>query len=240
MRVINMVIDVHTHLMDSVESLLDTAQKFGITKIFLMPYKAIYRTEVMLDNLQVINAYKKYPDKIVPFVTVDPWMKEEGVKQLKELILLGAKGLKLHPLTQGLPAHSELYHPLIEIAEKYRIIVQFHTGSPIYSQPLQVLELALTYTKTKFILAHMGLGMLWLDAIRATKRADNIYLDTAGQRFIPVIKYAIKELSSERILFGSDAPFLSLEVELRKILRLLLPEKDLENILYNNALKLLK
>jgi len=235
-----MIIDVHTHLMGSVESLLDTELRLGISKIFLMPYRALFRKEIMPDNLQVISAAKKYPDKIIPFVTIDPWQQEEAEKQLKELISLGAKGLKLHPLTQGLPAHSELYHTLIEVAEKHDIIVQFHTGSPIYSQPLQILELALTYTKTKFILAHMGLGMLWQDAIRAAKRAENIYLDTAGQRFIPVIKYAVKELGSERILFGSDAPFLSPEIELKKIYRLSLSKRDLENILCNNASTLLK
>jgi len=243
-RVGKMIIDAHTHYMhfskqDSVSSLLDIESKLGVSVIFLMPFRALFRKEVILDNIRILNAAKKYPGKIIPFVTVDPWDGEEAVRQLKELIALGAKGLKLHPLTQGLPAHSEIYHPLVEVAEKENIIVQFHTGTPVYSQPLQVLELAQTYTKAIFILAHLGLGILWYDAIRAVKRADNVYVDTAGQRFIPVIRLAVKELGSERVIYGSDAPFLSPEIELKKILRSGLPREDIDNILYNNVARLL-
>lgn len=241
-----MIIDVHTHYMrasnldkDPLASLLDTESRLGVSTIFLMPFKAIYREEVFRDNMRVLKAAKKYPRKIVPFVTVDPWDGEKAVQALKRFIAMGAKGLKLHPLTQGLPAHSELYYPLIEIAEKERILITFHTGTPIYSQPLQILEVARTYSRAIFILAHLGLGMLWYDAIRAAKKADNIYVDTAGQRFIPVLRLAVKELGSEKILYGSDAPFLSPEVEMLKILRCNFSKEDLNNILYYNAARLL-
>jgi len=239
-----LIIDAHTHYMpvlnsDPLTSLLDAESRLSVSIIFLMPFRALFRKDVYQDNMKVINAAKRYPERIIPFVTVDPWDGEKAVQELKRFIALGAKGLKLHPLTQGLPAHSELYHPLIEVAEREGIIIQFHTGTPVYSQPLQVLELAQTYTKAIFILAHLGLGILWYDAIRAAKKADNIYVDTAGQRFIPVLKLAVKELGSEKIIYGSDAPFLSPEVELRKILKCNLPKKDLDNILYCNAARLL-
>jgi len=242
--VIAMIIDVHTHYMytsecDPIDALLRDANTLGITTIFLMPYRALFRKDIRQDNLQILEVAKKNPGRIVPFVTVDPWDGERAVQELKEYITLGAKGLKLHPLTQGLPAHSELYHPLLDVAEKERIIVLFHTGTPVYSQPLQVLELAQIYTKIPFILAHLGLGILWWDAIRAVKRADNVYVDTAGQRLIPVIRLAVRELGSEKILFGSDAPFLSLEVELKKILECGLSRDDINNILYYNALKII-
>ena len=86
----------------------------------------------------------------------------------------------------------------------------------------------------------MGLGKLWYDAIRAAKKADNIYLDTAGQRYIPVIRLAVKEIGSTKILFGSDMPFLSPEIELEKIFQCRFPQNILEDILYKNALLLIK
>ncbi|MEM1694527.1 MAG: amidohydrolase family protein [Ignisphaera sp.] len=237
------IVDVHVHYMKSDgieprEFLLRKAGDIGIDIMFLLPYEAIYRRNVLEDSLRVIKMFKSYPNRVVPFVSVDPW-DERCREQLELFIAMGAKGLKIHPLTQGIPAHSELLYPLIELAERNRLLVLVHTGSPIYSQPLQVLELALTFTHTFFILAHMGLGILWYDSIRAAKRADNIYLDTAGQRFLPVIEYAVRELGSERILFGSDMPFLSIEVELEKIRHLRVSEHDKENILYRNAKYLL-
>jgi predicted TIM-barrel fold metal-dependent hydrolase len=70
------------------------------------------------------------------------------------------------------------------------------------------------------------------------KRCGNkeIYVDIAGDIFYRgMIEYFVKEIGSEKVLFGSDAPWIDPVFTLTNVLKANITIRDRENILYNNA-----
>ncbi len=90
------------------------------------------------------------------------------------------------------------------------------------------------------IIPHLGMlngGFTALDSSGIWKR-ENLYADTSlapSQH----IKEFIKKYGASKLLFGSDFPFGQPSSELRKIQMLDIPEKDKENIIGGNILRLL-
>src|SRR5690606_39881383 len=119
---------------------------------------------------------------------------------------LGFKGVKLHPWMTGFPIHSEMVHPVMERIARYGVPVIVHSGTPPWSEPLQIAEMAGAHPDVPIILAHMGIIDLWKEAIDAARRHPNIWLETAGTPG-SAIRIAVEELGPERVVFGSDSPY---------------------------------
>ena len=99
-------------------------------------------------------------------------------------------------------------------------------------------------------MAHSG-GALVLDALSLAMAANNLYLETSlsldfwqGSSVEKDFAFAFKKLGSERCLYGSDAPFVglkeSLEVANDFFKKYNFAEKDIKNILFNTAAKILR
>lgn len=88
------------------------------------------------------------------------------------------------------------------------------------------------------IIAHLGS----VEQVDAAKRAanGNIYLDTSGNASSKnkVIEYAVSEIGSEKILFGTDT--YAVGFQRGRIEYAMISEIDKQNILRYNALKLFK
>ncbi len=46
-----------------------------------------------------------------------------------------------------------------------------------------------------------------MSSIEVAKRYPNIWLETSGQMDVEVLKKSVKELGSERVVFGTDWPY---------------------------------
>jgi uncharacterized protein len=70
-------------------------------------------------------------------------------------------------------------------------------------------------------------------------RHPNIHTDTAGVRRFDLLAEAARRAGAEKILFGSDGPWLHPGVELAKVYALGLPPEDEALILSGNLLRLI-
>ena len=88
----------------------------------------------------------------------------------------------------------------------------------------------------KLIIAHLG-WVAHVDAIEQAKH-KNIFADTSGiaSSNNNVIEYTINRVGSEHIFFGTDT--YSCAFQRGRIQFARIPEKDKENILLNNALRM--
>jgi predicted TIM-barrel fold metal-dependent hydrolase len=78
-----------------------------------------------------------------------------------------------------------------------------------------------------------------LQAIEVARRYPNVYLETSSVVFFEYLEMAARELSAEKLIFGSDGPLVDSRVELYKIRLLeLSPEKE-SKVLSGNILRLL-
>ncbi len=88
------------------------------------------------------------------------------------------------------------------------------------------------------IIPHLGmLGGNPLDFLETFKDALNVYFDTALAGRDTILRY-VETVGPERVLFGSDVPFGSMESELSKVLSLPVGRKEKELLLYGNFIRL--
>ena len=104
--------------------------------------------------------------------------------------------------------------------------------------------LASEYPEVNFIIPHLGsFSDDWkaqLSFIDHLERHPNIYTDTSGVRRFDLLKTAVTRAGPEKVLFGSDGPWLHPGIELEKIYALELSDDEQALILAENYLRLTK
>ncbi len=150
-------------------------------------------------NTMVLDAARQTPDRIIPFVRLDPATAHEG--SLVEWHARGARGLKLHPVAQHTRPEGPETVALVSAAGELGIPVLIHAG--FGARPLAEPLLALTAQcpRTDLILAHGGRG----DA-RALRDAfignPRVAFDTSLATIADLV-----ELPPDQLVFGSDRPY---------------------------------
>lgn len=237
-------IDAHSHIGSfggwsnvaiTADELVKSMEEHGIEKTILCGTNST-------DNDAVSEANKKYPGKFLPIVFANPHEGDEGTKKIYHYIKEeGFKGIKLHPLMHAYEADSESLDPIMEAAEDLNVPVFIHCGHPPYSLPWSIGLLAEKFPQVDVVMIHMGHGHgVYIDgSIKMAKRFSNIYLEMSGMPMGSKIKEAYKTVGKNRIMFGTDLPFHHPSVEIQKVLTSGLNEKELEDVFYNNAAKLM-
>ncbi|MBQ3021771.1 MAG: amidohydrolase family protein [Clostridia bacterium] len=185
--------------------------------------------------------------KIVSFASLHP--DNENTDEILENIKRdGFIGIKLHPEFQRSFVDSDKIIRILKKAEKLQLYTVFHAGQdiglppPVHSTPLHFRN-ALEYVSGKYIIAaHLGGWRMW-DDVEKYLVGTPIIFDTAfiKDHISPSqASRIINSHGSEKILFGSDAPWERSQDTLDFLISLGLDEKELENIKYKNAQKILK
>ena len=237
-------IDAHTHIGNfggwagvsfTKEKLIEQMDEFEIEKTFLCPSN-------FQNNDDVVDAVQTYPDRIVPFVWVNPALDNVEKKLEKYINQEGFKGIKMQPLFDSFVADDPVVYPVMDFAGEYDIPVFIHCGHPPFSLPWSIALLAEQYPDVKVTMIHMGHGHgVYIDAsLKMARRYNNLYLEMSGMPMGSKIKEAYETVGSDRIMFGIDSPFHHPTVEIQKVLSCGLDEKAQEDVFYNNAKKLLR
>lgn len=237
-------IDAHSHIGDfggwagvafTKEKLIEQMRKYDIEKTFLTG--ASFR-----GNAVVADAFQSYPDKVVPFVWINPMLDPVEKKLDQYINQEGFAGIKMQPLFDSFVADDPIVYPVMDFARAYDVPVFIHCGHPPYSLPWSIALLAEQYSDVKVTMIHMGHGHgVYIDAsIKMAKRYSNLYLEMSGMPMGCKIKEAYETVGGDRIMFGIDAPFHHPTVEIQKVLTCGLDEKAQQDVFYNNAKKLLK
>jgi predicted TIM-barrel fold metal-dependent hydrolase len=164
-----------------------------------------------IDNEYIYESQKKYPDRLLGFAVINPWLmggEEELEKCFRDY---GLYGIKLNAVRFGFAAdrHS-LLDPYFELCDKYGKMVVGHCMSDLFSIPSKWEEMARTFPGVVFILSHMGIPMMVDSAFNAARKLDNVYLNTAVT-FPPIVKRAIEEVGPENVVLAGDAPYGSMQ-----------------------------
>ncbi len=185
--------------------------------------------------------------KIVSFASLHPENENTDVI-LESIKRVGFLGIKLHPEFQRSFVDSGEIIKILKKAEELRLYTVFHAGQdiglppPVHSTPLH-LRNALEYVSGKYIIAaHLGGWRMW-DDVEKYLVGTPINFDTAfiKDHISPTqAKRIIQAHGSEKILFGSDAPWEKPKDTLNFLVSLNLEESEIENIKFKNAQKILK
>lgn len=240
----SIIIDCHSHVgigheyRQTAEALLGEMDRYGVDRTVICPVDRCIAVDNREGNDTVLAAVQDYPDRFYAFATANPWYGERATAELRRAVARGAAGIKLHPALQGFVLCDDLVYPLIELAQELELPVFFHTGTPAYSQPLQLSELAQRFPGVTFIMGHMGSTDFWLDAIPAALLSENIYLDTSWSLPDKVTR-AIAAVGPDRLLFGTDSPLSSYRLEMGCREHTDLPDEVRAKVMGGNMLRLL-
>lgn len=185
-------------------------------------------------------------EKIIPFGSIHPESDNIDI-ELQRLKEAGIKGIKLHPDYQGFFVDEKRMIPIYEKISSMGFITVFHAGVDIgYPQPVHCTPKALKdvlpyFNNTPVVAAHFGGYLLWQDTLKYLCGSD-VFLDTSFSFSRMPPQYAadiIKNHDDTKILFGSDMPWSGSTGEKRFIDSLNLTDSQKNNILSNNAKRIL-
>jgi len=237
-------IDAHSHIGNfggwagvsiTAEQLIKQMNEYNIEKTILCSTDST-------DNEETLKAYQKYPERFLPLVFTNPYENEEALRKINYYVNeKNFKGIKLHPLQHAYVADSEIVDPVMKLAQKLKVPVFIHCGHPPYSLPWSIALLAERYPDVKVTMIHMGHGHgVYIDAsLKMARRHSNLYLEMSGMPMSIKIKEAYETVGNDRIMFGIDSPFHHPTVEMQKVITSGLNEKQIEDVFYNNAAKLM-
>ena len=198
-------------------------------------------------NVESINhfireAHARHPERIVPFAALHPDM-EDMQGTVDGIVSEGFRGIKLHPDMQGFAVDGDRAAPMMEALAGRRPLL-IPCGDPRYNfdGPLHILRLRERFPKQPIIAAHFG-GWSELQEAEDLLPGHDLMFDTSSTLYqYPPEKVVevIRRFGVENMIYGSDYPMFSPEEELERFLRLPLTDREFEDILWNNAARLLQ
>lgn len=277
-----MIIDIHTHIfpdriadraIDKLkhsshtvpfsdgkkDGLMASMKKAGVDCSVVLPVatnpcKAASMNDAMLSE--------KETNGLVHFGAIHPDT-PDAQKELKRIADAGIRGIKLHPVYQGVDINDPRSLRILEMAGELGLIVVMHAGQDIgfpgvvHCSPEMTADALRHVGPVQLVCAHMG-G--WRDWARVTDclAGTSALLDTAfslgdltpleESYYSPEQIHMLNEeafctlvraFGSERVLFGSDSPWGDQQENIRAIRKLPLTEDEKQNILGANACRLL-
>ncbi len=224
-----------------IENLIRRMDANGVSQAVAFPYP-LEEVDAVLANTYVLEAYRAYPERIIPFALVgddvERWVKE------------GARGFKQHAILQS-PERFDLPRAYRIIAQaKVPLLIHARAREDSPSVADQVHWILKCAPDLRVIVAHMGRNTPNTSekveaSLTALRDEPNVYFETSTVRDPAMIRRAVELIGEERVVFGSDYPFNSyqdadpLAVELGVIARADLASRTRQKILGENLLRCL-
>ncbi len=210
---------------------LEEYDRLGIIGGGFSSFDSVISCENILAENEYTAKMAQENKKVYQWVVLDPRSKD-NFAQVKELLSLPKSlGIKLHSIYHG--------YDILEYAEK---VFDFAAAcnATVMMHPDKILEVAKImdkYPNVDLIISHLG-SLEHIKAIKESKH-HNIYTDTSGSASATnnVLEYAVEELGTDKIMFGTDT--YSLPFQLGRITLSRLQDNHKQDILYNVCKKLL-
>lgn len=246
----------HTHLPEhTVDEMAEVFRAADVLGVLLAWDAETHTGNPPVSNDFVASCVAAHPDAFLGFASVDPHKTDATVELERAVRFLGLRGLKMHPGAQGFAPDDRAVYPIWETAESLGIPVLIHTGTTglgagmrggggvalDLSNPMRIDRMAIDFPDLQIVMAHPAWP--WQDeqlAVLAHK--PNTWIDLSGwspKRFAPELVREIRGRLQDRVLFGTDYPFLTHEQWLGAWATLELPDAVTEKVLLANATRLL-
>ena len=212
---------------------LKWAEEAGIDRTVLL---AAFHSDYSVANAEVAKMMVQSRGRFYGFVFIHARHDQGNIFNIvkKAVNQQGFVGIKVHQ------HDARITREICEAARVFKLPVLYDVTGEVSICEL----LAQEYPDVNFIIPHLGsFADDWkaqLALIDHLVRHPNMYTDTAGVRRFDLLEQAVQRAGPDKILFGSDGPWLHPGVELEKIFLLGLSAQDEKKILSGNFLRLIK
>lgn len=276
-----MIIDIHTHTFP--EKIADIAvkklsnsghipyfsngtaaglkasmQNAGIDYSVVLP---VATNPLKLDSMNSVSIEQNGKEGLIYFGAMHPDA-PDWQEQLERLYQNGIKGIKIHPVYQGVDIDDIRYLKILNKAAELGLIVLMHAGDDIgfpgeiRCSPKMIANALRQVGDIKIILAHMGGWKNWKEVAgnlaNTSAMLDTAFAlgkitpldDTFSEDFLNLLNESdfiklVQTFGSHRILFGTDSPWTDQKQSLDLIKNLPLADDEKNKILGKNAFELL-
>lgn len=231
-----MIVDAHVHIgqpgsiftpQSSAEDLLQIMNRLQISHAICTDHRSIY--EGGAERLSLLQqVFEQSGGRIGYLAVYHPHNGDACLTAMRQAVgLPGLLGIKIHPSIHKVPAESPLYEPLWRFADSHQLTILTHSWStsdynPVqqYSLPARFERYVQAFPAVRLVLGHAGgRGLERADAMRMARDYPEVYLDFAGDVFCyRLIETLVQSVPVEKILFGSDYPWLDPRANLSRVL----------------------
>jgi predicted TIM-barrel fold metal-dependent hydrolase len=235
-----MYIDAHNHLgvrhgaSQTAAELIARIDLVGVDRAVVFPF-----VEGDFDNDVIDEAIAQAPERLIPFCAVNPWHRQAAVDELYRRAEQGYRGVKLHPTLHGYHLSDPgLVDPIFAAVRETGMVVICHGASDLYNSPLEFARIALRFPQVPLLMAHSGTFWSHDQAVEVARDVPNIFLETAR---VPVFEVAesVRELGPEKVVWGTDSPFVDYDMEFTKMRRVADSEAAHEMVVGGNLARIL-
>lgn len=206
------------------------AREAGIDQTVLL---AALTSDYRAANREVGALVTAQPNRYLGFAFVNPVTDQGRVGELvDEARAWGACGIKVHW------RDGRITREIAEVARRRKMPVLYDPRGDTATVEMA----ARAYPDVAWIIPHLSsFADDWKAQVAFVDqlvRLPNLFTDTAGVRYFDVLEDAVRRAGADKVLFGSDGPFLNPVVEISKVHALHLPPADAALVLGGNILRL--
>lgn len=190
---------------------------------------------------------KIHSDRIEPFPSVHPKVRGPD-KWLARCAEAGFVGVKLHPMYQDFVFDDPAMDAIYAAAVAHGLVVATHCGRDIAyppqddrASPVRVARVLDRHPKLKLICTHMGGWRMWDQAVLHLL-GKGVHIETSFSLALLGSRRAaemIRRHGPDRVMMGSDWPWVSQAAEVARVRQLGLDRRATEAVLWQNAAGLL-
>lgn len=241
------VVDAHTHLgywynfnipWRTAEDMVRVMDKVGVECCISTAHAAI-GPDYRYGNSQVIEAMRAFPGRILGYCTINPnYPDSEKLDELNRCFDAGMVAIKYHPSCHLHPIDGAGYEVSWKYAQEHCLPILTHTDTG--GQFCDVVKsgmCARMYPDSKLLIGHCGFGYKGADlCIQVAKEVSNTYFDLAASTAnLDLVEKIVAGVGSERVVFGTDLPFLDSRIQIGRLAFSRLDDNQLTQVLGQNA-----
>lgn len=247
-----MIIDGHAHVSDTdygnEDLLVSELNKLNIEKCIIVPggmmdvrKMTLYvlgdkESSDSIPNDVVFRAMKKYPEKLLGFVCINPLEDDKALEEFEEGVKNGCVGVKLNPMSHKFSFSGDILDTIAERCAELKMPIYTHTLFDPGASTKMLGFFAQQHPDTNFIIGHMGFGPADVYAYELARDLENVYLETSLATNIS-IQEAIRIAGDDKLIFGSEFPMSTPDIQAFQIKQL--PEETQSKIFSKNIKKLI-
>ncbi len=229
----------------TVSSLLSRMDEWGVDRAVILNIATNPKQQTNVNNFAIeINSTS---DRLYALGSLNP-ESDCILSEARRLRDAGIRGIKIHPDYMETTIDDEKFNAIFAACVENDLFVVTHSGwdfiSPgfIHCTPERIVKVLDKFPSLKLVAAHMGACRQW-DEVEQLLVGRNVWLETSLAPLFALDKAQcarmLKEHDPDKILFGSDFPWYSMELANEYMSSLDLPEELKRKIFSENAITLL-
>lgn len=189
-------------------------------------------------NRECARYAEKYAGRFRPSCVVTPFRIDEALREIEECRKLGFRWLgEFCNYMTGYRYDSPEWAQVMKLAAELNMVIQIHTNAE------EMRMIAARFPENTIVFPHLGGTRQEIAArvaIVAAHKNCSIDISGAGIERVGILEMAVKEIGSERVLYGSDFTINEPSAVITRVQNAFLTARDRENILFGNVERLLE